>query len=245
MRKIILTIATAIIVFATASAQVGVNTDSPKTTLDIVQKDTAAVKGKGFRLIDGNELTGRVLMSDDDGVGTWQQQVVTPVLFGSFANESGKNLYKVITEWLPSKAYIDLPNGTWRVDMTLIVPTAPPVAKYDTASVLVRTTLSNDTTATFLSTFNYLTSSEIGANNQQAYRLVSGNALKNRQFSFVQGTMVVRNSSPVTKRYFILYQVGHIEGTPDPSVLFISRFLGYMWAENAITAMPINLPASM
>jgi hypothetical protein len=53
-------------------AQVGINTDTPKVTLDIVQKDTATVKGKGFRLVDGNEGGGKVLMSDNDGTGTWQ-----------------------------------------------------------------------------------------------------------------------------------------------------------------------------
>ncbi|MDR1652055.1 MAG: hypothetical protein LBS01_00110 [Prevotellaceae bacterium] len=52
-------------------AQVGINTDAPKTTLDIVQKDTATVKGRGFRLVDGNEAAGKVLTSNDDGEGTW------------------------------------------------------------------------------------------------------------------------------------------------------------------------------
>jgi hypothetical protein len=246
MKKIILTIAMAIIAFATASAQVGVNTDSPKTTLDIVQKDTATVKGKGFRLIDGNELAGRVLISDDDGVGTWQQQVVTPVLFGSFANESGKNLYKFVSTWLPSKAYIDLPNGMWRVDMTLLASTALPYERYDTVSAFVRATLSSDTTTTFLSTFSYASSSELGVNSSQhAYRLASGNVFKNKTNSIVQGSIIVRNSSPVTKRYFIICQVQTIQGIPDPLVLLIGEFLGSRWSENSITAMPINLPASM
>ena len=57
------------------TAQVGINTEKPKTTLDIVG-DTAVASGgqhgQGFRLIDGNQAAGKVLTSDDDGVGSWQ-----------------------------------------------------------------------------------------------------------------------------------------------------------------------------
>ncbi|MDR2823638.1 MAG: fibrobacter succinogenes major paralogous domain-containing protein [Prevotellaceae bacterium] len=45
MRKIILTIATAIIAFATASAQVGINTETPAATLDVVAGDGSTAKG--------------------------------------------------------------------------------------------------------------------------------------------------------------------------------------------------------
>ena len=54
------------------NAQVGINTENPKATLDIVQRDTATVKGKGFRLIDGNQHSGYVLTTDAAGNGTWK-----------------------------------------------------------------------------------------------------------------------------------------------------------------------------
>jgi hypothetical protein len=70
-RKVILTLGIiALMSGAAMFAQVGVNTDTPKTTLDIVQKDQT-VKGKGFRLDDGNQGAGKILTSDADGAGTW------------------------------------------------------------------------------------------------------------------------------------------------------------------------------
>ncbi|MDR2384429.1 MAG: hypothetical protein LBD80_02020 [Tannerella sp.] len=62
-------------------AQVGINTENPQTTLDIVQRDKT-VKGKAFRLDDGNQGNGKILISDTNGIGTWTNPPipVTPSL---------------------------------------------------------------------------------------------------------------------------------------------------------------------
>ncbi|MDR1653057.1 MAG: hypothetical protein LBS01_05310 [Prevotellaceae bacterium] len=71
MKKSILTLGIiALMSGAALSAQVGINTDNPTATLDIVQKDQT-LKGKGFRLDDGNQGAGKILTSDSDGTGTW------------------------------------------------------------------------------------------------------------------------------------------------------------------------------
>ncbi|WP_123906609.1 hypothetical protein [Chryseobacterium sp. MYb7] len=54
--------------FSSIYSQVGINTETPKATLDVVAKET----GKGFRLEDGNQGNNKVLMSDADGIGTWK-----------------------------------------------------------------------------------------------------------------------------------------------------------------------------
>ncbi len=75
MKKFIyLLVGITLIVNSTAIAQgtVGINTETPKTTLDIVQPDKATNAGHGFRLDDGNQALGRFLRSDADGIGTWQ-----------------------------------------------------------------------------------------------------------------------------------------------------------------------------
>jgi len=54
---------------ANAQVTIGAN-EPPQATLDIIG-DTANVKGNGFRLIDGNEGKGKILVSNADGVGTW------------------------------------------------------------------------------------------------------------------------------------------------------------------------------
>ncbi|MDR1652945.1 MAG: hypothetical protein LBS01_04735 [Prevotellaceae bacterium] len=65
------------------NAQVGVNTDNPQATLDVVQKDKT-VPGQAIRIDDGNQSAGRLLTSDANGVGTWvalPQTTLTPTLF--------------------------------------------------------------------------------------------------------------------------------------------------------------------
>jgi hypothetical protein len=69
-KKIFLTAALIAATVMGINAQVGINTDAPQTTLDIIG-DTAHIHGKGFRLIDGNQSDGKVLICDDNGVGTW------------------------------------------------------------------------------------------------------------------------------------------------------------------------------
>ncbi|GHT18275.1 hypothetical protein FACS189429_4480 [Bacteroidia bacterium] len=72
-RKVFLTAGIiALLSGAALNAQVGINTETPQTTLDIVQADKTTNKGHGFRLADGNEGTGKYLVSDANGVGTWQ-----------------------------------------------------------------------------------------------------------------------------------------------------------------------------
>jgi len=54
------------------NAQVTIGSNvAPTATLDIIS-DTVNVKGNGFRLIDGNEANNKVLVSNDNGVGSWQ-----------------------------------------------------------------------------------------------------------------------------------------------------------------------------
>ncbi|MDR1652944.1 MAG: hypothetical protein LBS01_04730 [Prevotellaceae bacterium] len=53
------------------NAQVGINTDNPQATLDVVQKDKT-VPGQAIRIDDGNQAAGKVLTSDANGVGSWQ-----------------------------------------------------------------------------------------------------------------------------------------------------------------------------
>ena len=55
-----------------ASAQVTIGSgDLPQATLDIIG-DTATVHGEAFRLIDGNQADGKVLMCHENGIGTWE-----------------------------------------------------------------------------------------------------------------------------------------------------------------------------
>jgi hypothetical protein len=107
------------------NAQVGINTDAPKTTLDIVQPDQM-VKGQGFRLDDGNQVDGKVLTSDDDGIGTWKFAALK--LFQGHVQASLNRVVTLTNQlvinypgadkdsvWI-DEAYIDLPaHSRWQV----------------------------------------------------------------------------------------------------------------------------------
>ncbi|MDR1653533.1 MAG: hypothetical protein LBS01_07815 [Prevotellaceae bacterium] len=100
------------------SAQVGINTDTPKTTLDIVQKDTANVKGQGFRLIDGNEGNRKVLTSDADGTGTWRNiavNMITGVVPMALNRQIDLCTHLDDNLMAIPEVYIDLPQGQWLV----------------------------------------------------------------------------------------------------------------------------------
>jgi chitodextrinase len=68
------------------NAQVGINTDSPTTTLDIIQTDKATNPGHGFRLDDGNQGGGKILTSDANGTGTWQLASAGALIQGTWSN---------------------------------------------------------------------------------------------------------------------------------------------------------------
>jgi len=105
------------------NAQVGINTENPTNTLHIVG-DTAIAKGgkhgQAFRLVDGNQMLDRVLVSDANGVGTWEvpfggtrightvsmQNILIPI-----PTVSTENTY------LDPQSYVDLEPGVWRIDI--------------------------------------------------------------------------------------------------------------------------------
>jgi hypothetical protein len=97
MKKTFLSIAVALFGLS-ANAQVGINTETPKTTLDIVQEDQTT-KGKGFRLDDGNQAAGYVLTGDADGIGTWAKAV-------------GQNWFYMPSAVLPTATSDPAYNGT-------------------------------------------------------------------------------------------------------------------------------------
>lgn len=51
---------------------VGIGTKTPSVKFHIAGDGDNENKGRAFRLVDGNEGDGKVLMSDENGVGTWK-----------------------------------------------------------------------------------------------------------------------------------------------------------------------------
>jgi len=101
-----------------------------------------------------------------------------------------------------TRAYIDLPPGMWRIDMTL---TDVPVTQVTTStrSIIQQGTFTSDTT-TINTTWNYTTSTEIGINASSTYRMITSNVVENLYMVISSGVMVIRNTTNAVKRYYLV-----------------------------------------
>ncbi|RMZ60744.1 hypothetical protein D1632_01835 [Chryseobacterium nematophagum] len=107
-------------IIVTSTGNVGVGTTTPSTRLDIHSTTTGAIK-----IIDGSQSTGRVLTTDANGVGTWQD----PAIGGGITTVTGvtpqtNTPYAKSTDLSNAKymnGYIDLPTGKWFVYMGFLV----------------------------------------------------------------------------------------------------------------------------
>jgi hypothetical protein len=71
-----------------------------------------------IRIVDGTQALGRVLTSDANGVGTWQQPSINSItgILGA-----GVNIPHTTAPFLQTGSYIDLPVGRWAVNVTMLM----------------------------------------------------------------------------------------------------------------------------
>jgi hypothetical protein len=234
MRKEILTFGMAAMAALGAAAQVGVNTETPKTTLDIVQTDTLTVgKGKGFRLIDGNQAEGRILTSDADGVGTWKSGASMRMINGFIGVGINIPFLTNIATWYYTGSYIDLPPGMWRVDVSMLVRSSASGAVLTANDFLwLRSSFSDSGSVLALS-------SDFVGNNHYVSASLQGPSIGTLSRGMMTGSVVIYNTLSTTKRYY--YIAGSTEATGAISGCVITTFGGTAWAENVITAFPISV----
>jgi len=142
------------------------------------------------------------------------------------------------TGWIATKAYIDLPPGMWRIDMLLFVDAHLAKIANSTDKYWLIAAFSSDISAGNLSTFDHQTSTELGMNDTQlSYRLISNYVHRDRNYSEIQGTIVVRNQSTLTKRYYLIIRnPWTTETVPSSETLYVT---GAFFSENTIIAIPI------
>jgi hypothetical protein len=234
-------------------AQVGINTESPTNTLHIVG-DTATVHGQAFRLVDGNQGDGKLLVSDADGVGTWGSTVPLTLIYGITkqgtmrilpfeSSRTAANVYNFIL----TDAYIDLPPGLWKVDvaMLLTMMRVSPTSTFPTAEdvIWIRSTFTDDPAVlTFTadintSLFSNLASGKISGPLIENY---AGDSEANMcSYDMLFGTIAINNSTEHVKRYWYL-----IGGTSASSASdqFYVRMLAPSNSENTIIALPLQAP---
>jgi hypothetical protein len=181
---------------------------TPATDLDI----KASATGQGFKLNDGNQNIGYVLTSDANGVGTWHNSGVSMVL-GSFpASNTGIEMSsRQSPGFIATEAYIDLPPGLWRIDLTLLA-IIPTVKQGSTDKVFVQVSFVSDRTKLTIEDIN----SETGLGLQGGiggYTAVADYVSNSGLYSLIKGTMAIRNESTSTKRYYLV--------TLNPQTIFL------------------------
>ncbi len=95
------------------SGNVGIGTNSPSAKLEINTGTTAGA----IKIVDGTQGTNKILVSDANGVGTWQQNAaMNSTVMGVFPDPSS-NVYSGGTADVKyTGVYIDLEKGKWNVN---------------------------------------------------------------------------------------------------------------------------------
>jgi hypothetical protein len=201
---------------------VGIGTALPTANLQV---------NGSFRLVNGTQAANRVLRSDANGVGTWQndntiQAAVVGTISGVGVNvpyasmgvgAAGGALY--------TNSFIDLPPGKWIVFTNWLIQ-AVPIVNADN-SIWLRTYI-GDSNVSSGGTSDYLFGSG---------GLVSGIISAGDLYSMCSGQFLINNTTTATKRYYFWVAAQRSPGLI--STIVVSSFGGF-WGENQVFAVPMN-----
>lgn len=68
--------------------------DSQDSPFESLKSDSFNVRARnGFRLVDGNQASGKVLTSDSDGHGTWQSSTAGVTLYGTTESDTQQEIF--------------------------------------------------------------------------------------------------------------------------------------------------------
>ena len=227
--------------------KMGIGTIHPDTKLDIRSVDatlTNPTYNTGFRLVDGNEKTGRVLQTDANGLATWKDISKRDIVIGRFSAppQVFSDNDPAVVATVPYKfigANITLKPGKYAVYLGLSVylPVSYPLGY----SYYLPVFLSSSNTSVNTAGFNY----ESGAGNAAAF---GGRMVKNRgntSLNMIQGSIIVNVTNPagITLYTFLknipLYNDVTLTSTQPTPPLTSYRLNATNW-ENFFYALPIN-----
>ena len=233
-----------------ANGNTGIGTIVPDKKLHIETGGTAASPVTGFKLVDGNQGAGRVMMSDANGVGTWKINSmhiingvkgagVDLVLSNSSNKKNWSNPNDHASGFKSTGSHITLPPGKWQVNVTMLIPYNHDNGAGLTANdwLWVRSSFSesaSDVTVSPDILSNGLT--KYASGNFQGPTLGGATSYASR-FGMLLGTIIINNVSASAKTYY--YNIGgwEISAAGLPGKL---DNIGGGWGEDSITAFPIQ-----
>lgn len=185
--------------------------------------DVDSVRTAAFRLQNGTQGANYILSSDANGNASWKESAAakSPV-FGVF-NPTAP-IMPINSADYCTGAYIDLPSGSWAVNIGLIMQ----VSAAHTGGYWVRTLLSTDCAAFTPPT--YITGGP---------KMVAGVKSSHTTFGFLTGTIMVNNTGTSTQRFYLWRSASWAESGADPNLTLVNFATG-TFGEDYIYAMPMN-----
>lgn len=130
-------------------------------------------------------------------------------------------------------AYIDLPNGKWSVQINMLARVATVQSSSSIGSYWIRSCFMETNTTPTSPTSDCIGPSLVSGLIQGASNGVS-------KFNMLSGTLIINNTSGITKRYF--YRTAGFDGWDggDGNTVLLVNFGKIYSAENSIVAYPMN-----
>ncbi len=207
------------------AGNIGIGTTTPATRLEVNNGTTNGA----IKIVDGTQGEGKILTSDVNGVGTWQDNR-TKTIIGQNANAGYDLPFEVFSEYRYTGASITLPPGKWLVMITQLAKIEGTTTANDW--LFIRTTFSDENLTTVGQAG--VRSADIGT----APVLMSFTVNGQSWFNAYSGSVLINNTSGGNKTY--RYIAGDtVTNSPPPAGVNLNNF-GGNWAENSITAIAIN-----
>lgn len=178
------------------NGNMGVGTTSPGTKLEINNGSTAGA----IKIVDGTQGASKVLMSDANGVGTWQTPAsIRTTIIGTFPSTGQTIIPNGSSSPIYSQVYIDLPQGRWIVSAGLTI-------SYFIANsrLWLHTYLSSSTTSIAQSGFTHLGPS--GIYTSIAGALTNNTALTTGVLNFLPGSSVINVTASTGVRIYLMVE---------------------------------------
>ncbi|SDM03330.1 hypothetical protein [Chryseobacterium taihuense] len=229
-----------------SSGNVGIGNLSATRKLEI-ESGTVASPSDGFKLKDGTEGKGKVLISDDSGSAHWLLHPAQKIYKGVMGNGLDVDISSSSYSFNPANhsvgfyqtgSYIDLPPGKWRVKIDLVIPY---LADSDAAMsrdewFWMRTTLSDSGTNNPAAP-----SADLVNNSRWASEIFQGPGpvlSAGNKFAMINGNLIINNTASGIKRYYLLAGGFTRSNLNIPGIL--EKMGGAQWQENKLTAYAIE-----
>lgn len=215
-------------VVVSTSGDVGIGTLTPSTKLEIHSAIPGAIK-----IVDGTQGVNKVLVSDNNGIGTWQDLPVFKYMVnGNFTpNQNIFSSDPAITSVKNSFATITLNKGRWLISSGLTIGLGVSDATTNVIPYWLNLYLSSSTTNIENTTFSY-----IGNNIKNSF---GGNMIQSQgnfdNFNLIKGTTIIDVPNDNTTIYILIQNIN--KDSSGGNVKWQYNSSNY---ENYLYAIPTN-----